>query len=94
MFGKRKTRIKHPVAYEFYSYHLGPRFDPGAQAEVLSPHFQTPVFTLSGRGIVAGAMRVLQHPQTWFHQQIGLVGVPTQAGYLRQQPLIDPEDLP
>ena len=93
MFGKKKIRILHPLAQEFYSYHLGPRYDPGAQAETFNPHFQNPVYLFRGAGRVAGAMRVFEHPQRWFHQQTGINGVPTQAGFLRSQPLLDPEDL-
>lgn len=84
----------HPLASEFYSYHLGTRFDPGAQAEAFNPHFQNPVYLFRGAGRVAGSLRVFEpFPQRWFRQQTGIVGVPTQAGFLRSQPLLDPEDL-
>jgi hypothetical protein len=86
-------RILHPVAHELYQYVLGRRFDPGAMAEAFEPLTSLPPISLAGagriHGFMAGQLRPFQHPQVWFHPQTTLVGVPTTAGQLIGQPLID-----
>ncbi len=94
-FGKRtaawrQDRIQHPIAHELYQYMLGYRFDPGAEAEVFEPKFTLPVILARGPARLAGALNVVQPPQVWFTQQVGVTGVPRQAGYLRGAPLVDP----
>lgn len=94
MWGKRPTKIQHPLAYQLYNYHLGPRFDPGAQAEVLKPKFQNPLASFLGAGrvggFVAGQFRVTQPAQVRFYRQVGLVGLGgVQAGSFRGAPLLD-----
>ncbi len=94
MWNRRRAQvIIHPANHQLYNYHLGPRFDPGAQAEVFNPLFQLPLVSFRGRGRVAGEFRVEQRPQVWFKQQNGVVGVGGfQAGQVILQPLIDPSD--
>jgi hypothetical protein len=90
MWGKKPTRIAHPLAHQFYNYHLGIRFDPGAMAEAFVPAFQLPVLSFRGRARLAGSLRVLQHPQVWFKQQRGVSGLGgIQAGQVLGQPLLD-----
>jgi hypothetical protein len=93
MFGhnkNRNVRIQHPLNHELYQYALGYRFDPGAMAEAFEPKFQLPEIVFRGRARLAGALNITQPPQIWFTQQVGLTGVPRQAGYLRGAPLLDP----
>ncbi len=87
-----ECRIGHPTAHEFYQYHLGIRFDPGAMAEAFQPKHALPVISFRGRARVAGAFfRPLQPPQVWFTRQIGIQGLGgIQAGQIISQPLIDP----
>jgi hypothetical protein len=92
--GKQPIKIQHPTAYNLYGYHLGPRFDPGAQAEVFNPFNSLPLIVIRGAGRVAGALDVLQHPQVWFTQQSGIVGLGgIVPGQIMFQPLIDPSQL-
>lgn len=87
----RRVIIQHPLAHELYQYHLGPRFDPGAQAEVLNPRFQLPEILFRGAARLAGSLSKFQPPQVWFRQQRGLVGLGgLQTGQIILQPLIDP----
>lgn len=84
-------RILHPQDLNLYQYHLGIRFEPGAAAEVFQPRFELPIISFRGRGRVAGAMRIFQHPQLWFNQQRGINGVGgIQTGQILGQPLLDP----
>ena len=93
-FGKKPVLILHPVADELYQYHLGPRFDPGAMAEVFNPLFQLPTIVYRGAGRVAGALMVTQHPQVWFTRQSGINGLGgVVPGQIQFQPLIDPSQL-
>lgn len=87
---RNRTKIQHPIAHQFYEYALGYRFDPGAEAEAFEPKFALPVTLFRGPARLAGALNVLQAPQIWFNQQVGITGVPRQAGYLRGTPLLDP----
>jgi hypothetical protein len=83
-------KVAHPLNGDFFHYHLGPRFDPGAQAEVLNMKFQLPVYLARGPGQLAGSLMVTEHPQVWFNQQTGLNGLGgTQAGRTILQPLLD-----
>jgi hypothetical protein len=86
-------RILHPQAYEHYQYVLGRRFDPGAAAEGFEMLNSLPAVSLRGagriQGFMAGQLNCFQHPQVWFHPQTTLVGVPTTAGQLIGQPLLD-----
>jgi hypothetical protein len=90
----RKTyadiRIQHPLADQFYEYYYGRRFDPGAPAEGFAAKFALPKIVFRGAARLAGALNVIQPPQVWFNQQIGVAGVPRQAGYYRAAPLLDP----
>lgn len=89
-YGQQDVRILHPLAEELYHYILGIRFDPGAQAEVFQPLFGLPLISFRGNARLAGSLRVLQHPQVWFHRQVGIQGVGgLQAGQIISQPLID-----
>jgi hypothetical protein len=93
-YGKKPVVIQHPVATDLYSYHLGPRFDPGAQAEVFNPLFTLPIVLFRGAGRVAGGFMVTQHPQVWFTQQSGINGLGgVVPGQINFQPLIDPSQL-
>lgn len=85
---KRGEKINHPTAKELYHYHLGPRFDPGAQAEIFEPENTLPLLSFRGAARLAGALDVVQHPQVYFQAQTigaGLGG--TIAGQIRFAPL-------
>lgn len=88
---QNRSKIQHPLNHELYQYRLGPRFDPGAMAEVFEPLFQLPHILFRGAGRIAGTMSKLQPPQVWFTQQRGIVGLGgLQAGQVISQPLLDP----
>lgn len=88
----QNPRIVHPLNDELYQYRLGTRFDPGAEAEVFEPLFQNPVIMFRGAGKVAGSLSKLQHPQVYFNYQTGINGIPTIAGQIIQQPLLNPDE--
>lgn len=91
---RKPSPILHPQAHELYQYHLGVRFDPGAQAEAFLPKFGLPVISFRGAGRVAGEMRVTQQPQVWFTPQRGVNGLGgVQAGRVMFQPLLDPSQI-
>lgn len=90
-FGKKPVAVQHS---QLYNYHIGPRFDPGAQAEVFNPLFTLPVIFIRGAGRIAGSLRVTQHPAVWFTQQSGINGLGgVVPGQIIFQPLIDPSQL-
>lgn len=89
----QQPAVKHPLQgdlNQLLQYRLGVRFDPGAEAEVFESLIQNPVYLFRGPGRVAGSLKALQPPQIFFNPQIGAVGIPTQAGTLYSQPLLDP----
>lgn len=84
-------QIAHPTADQYYNYLMGVRFDPGAPSEAFKPMHQLPAIVARGAGRVAGSLRVFQHAQLYFHQQIGINGLGgLQAGQVILQPLFDP----
>ena len=85
----RRTVIQHPSQFQHYNYLLGVRFDPGAEAEAFLPANTNPVFkAAAGVGkLTRVQLRATQHPQVWFNPQMGVAGIPTQAGQLFTQPL-------
>lgn len=89
--------IQHPAQSPYY-FVLGPRFDPGAQAEVFETRLAKPLVSNFGggrvAGWVAGSLMVTQPPQVWFNQQVRIMGrVGTVAGQIFSQPLIDPTNV-
>lgn len=88
-----QLRILHPEAENLYSYLLGRRFDPGAEAEAFQPLFELPLISFRGPARLAGALMVTQHPQVQvpFANSIsGLGGI--IAGTYVLSPLQVPED--
>lgn len=75
-------------------YRIGRRFDPGAPAEVFERVLTDPLYLSTGAGVIAGAMRIFQHPQVAVTPVIGVNGLGgVQAGQILGQPLIDPAEL-
>ena len=85
------TLIDHPLTRgNLYTYRLGDRFDPGAQAESFLPLTTLPSLVYRGIGRIAGALNVFQYPQVQFNLQAGIVGVGgVAAGQYILQPLVD-----
>ncbi len=90
--GRPVTVINHQTAYNLYTYHLGRRFDPGAQAEAFLPLNALPVITFNGPGKLARPyFRPLQPAQVWFNQQVGIAGIGGIAfAGIKLQGLTDP----
>ena len=88
----RQIKIQHPVAHQLYSYHLGQRFDPGAQAEIFIPLNSNPVQSFRGPARLAGMLNVFQPSQLNVPMMVrtnGIGGI--QAGQIISQPLIVPD---
>ncbi len=81
----------HPIADELYQYRQARPFEPGAMDEAFLPKFSLPVISFRGAARVAGTLNKYQHPQVWFHRQIGVQGFGgVTAGQIIGQPLLDP----
>lgn len=89
-----QPRIQHPLADEFYHYHLGVRFDPGAMAETFDPSFGNPLQAIQGRGrSFVRTPNPIQPPQVYLTQARGISGVGgLQHGQFISQPLLDPSE--
>ena len=86
-----RTLVDHPLTRgNLYTYRLGDRFDPGAQAETFLPLTTLPALFFRGIGRLAGSLNVFQHPQVRFNLQAGIQGVGgVSAGQYILQPLVD-----
>lgn len=72
-----RTRIAHPDAPAFYSYHPGDEFTAGAMSLAYNARFSNPVQAIRGAGKITGAMQVTQPPQV--RQSLVLPRAPLQG---------------
>lgn len=93
-FKARKAPQSATKGSPVYSYIIGRRFDPGAEAEVFEQTFSNPVYMFRGNGRVAGTLDKLQPPQVYVGGGITIAGLGgIQAGQYVGQPLLDPSQL-
>lgn len=76
----------------FYMFRRTRQPEPGSMALALSMPTTLPIYMVEGRGIgVNWSWRPAQPPQQYYNKTVPFAGIPTIAGQIFGQPLLNPE---